>query len=375
MNQIMPIWKSASIRYKNQRNRMNHVNRQLLTEQEATSPVASFVVKAFSRLKQVEPLKLIWWCLALSLLSSTLTRYATATSGFAYVLMVVLGSGGCAWFWLLSRSLFRDNNVLQSKAVLVLPAIIVIEATEALLPATGLSGASNEFYRVFSNLASVICIAAIVFVWNEALSGFNKIRSNPERRFRIIFLGIFSIPVAVAVLWAMGAEAQTIANEWYATLMTFCAFIALFGSRLAVEYRLSNSQKNTLFATPAPGGVDHDADSKRLADKLLQVISNDSLLTQPNLKVAELADHIGEHEYKVTQCISSHLQYRNFNHMMNFHRINRAISILEEPASNHLKVATIAFDCGFNSLGPFNRAFKQQTGMTPREYRQQLLHK
>ena len=34
-----------------------------------------------------------------------------------------------------------------------------------------------------------------------------------------------------------------------------------------------------------------------------------------------------------------------------------------------IPVLTIALDSGFQSLGPFNRAFKADTGMTPTEYR------
>ena len=32
-------------------------------------------------------------------------------------------------------------------------------------------------------------------------------------------------------------------------------------------------------------------------------------------------------------------------------------------------ILTIALDAGFASLGPFNRAFKAETGLTPTEYR------
>ncbi len=360
---------------KNQRNRMNHVNRQLVTDQEPTSLLPFSLVKALDRLKQTEPLKLIWWCLALCIMSATFTRYATETSGFTFGLLVALGSGGCAWFWLLSRSLFRDSQALKSKAVLLVPAIIVVEAIEALMSPASINGPTSELYRVFSNVASLVCIAAIVYVWNEALIGFSKIRLKQERRFRIIFLSVFSIPVAVAVLYVMGAEAETFAAEWNESLMTFCAFIGLVGSRLAVEYRLSTSRTKSPSSAHTSDELDHNKDSKRLADKMLQAINNDSLLTQPNLKVSDLADHIGEQEYKVTRCITSRLQYRNFNHMVNNHRIDRAIDMLKDPNSRHIKISTIAFDCGYNSLGPFNRAFKQHTDMTPRKYRQELSFK
>jgi len=36
-------------------------------------------------------------------------------------------------------------------------------------------------------------------------------------------------------------------------------------------------------------------------------------------------------------------------------------------------ILTIALDAGFGSIGPFNRAFKTQTGVTPTEYRRTRL--
>ena len=38
-------------------------------------------------------------------------------------------------------------------------------------------------------------------------------------------------------------------------------------------------------------------------------------------------------------------------------------------AQAEVPVITIAMDAGFQSLGPFNRAFKATTGVTPTEYR------
>ncbi|HBL92121.1 MAG TPA: AraC family transcriptional regulator, partial [Hyphomonas sp.] len=34
-------------------------------------------------------------------------------------------------------------------------------------------------------------------------------------------------------------------------------------------------------------------------------------------------------------------------------------------------ILSIAMDCGFGSLGPFNRSFKAMTGLTPSAYRRQ----
>ncbi len=49
--------------------------------------------------------------------------------------------------------------------------------------------------------------------------------------------------------------------------------------------------------------------------------------------------------------------------------VAQAKAALADPAQAEVPVITIAMDAGFQSLGPFNRAFKAVTGVTPTEYR------
>jgi AraC-like DNA-binding protein len=46
------------------------------------------------------------------------------------------------------------------------------------------------------------------------------------------------------------------------------------------------------------------------------------------------------------------------------HRLRKAWRLLTDPASS-AKIAVIAFDCGFNDLGTFNRVFRRRFGETP----------
>ena len=46
-----------------------------------------------------------------------------------------------------------------------------------------------------------------------------------------------------------------------------------------------------------------------------------------------------------------------------------AEAALGDPAQAAVPILTIALDAGFGSIGPFNRAFKAHTGVTPSEYR------
>ena len=46
-------------------------------------------------------------------------------------------------------------------------------------------------------------------------------------------------------------------------------------------------------------------------------------------------------------------------------RLRHAWRLLSDPHHRDLKVASIAYDCGFNDLGTFNRVFRRRFGETP----------
>ena len=47
--------------------------------------------------------------------------------------------------------------------------------------------------------------------------------------------------------------------------------------------------------------------------------------------------------------------------------------MLANPQQRHLPVLTIALTVGYQSITPFNNAFRQTQGLTPTEYRKRAL--
>jgi AraC-like DNA-binding protein len=84
------------------------------------------------------------------------------------------------------------------------------------------------------------------------------------------------------------------------------------------------------------------------------------------LTLAALAQTLGMGEAALRSLINQELGYRNFNDFLHHYRLQEAAGRL---ASEDLPILTIALDCGYGSIGPFNRAFRQRFGMTPTEYR------
>lgn len=94
---------------------------------------------------------------------------------------------------------------------------------------------------------------------------------------------------------------------------------------------------------------------------------------QEGLAIGALAARLDVPERRLRQAINEGLGYRNFNAFLNRYRIEDAKLALSDVTQREVPVLTIAMDAGFQSIGPFNRAFKAETGVTPTEFRREAL--
>ncbi|MFC2953249.1 helix-turn-helix transcriptional regulator [Marinicaulis aureus] len=331
---------------------------------DAWAGASGFLAKrAAPKLGPVAPCDLLWWIFTASVTFSVAADYAGDVGAPIRYIFAIGGSAGCGWLWLLSRTLFRAEKPIARWNVFAVAAIIAVESYWAL---AGLPAESGEMRRIAANATSLICIGAVVLVFVEALSGYSAALPKHERRFRQLFTLVFGAMIAVTFLWAMNANETSFAAQWaHATLMV-CAAAAVIGARLAVSFRKRYPlpARSARKAAPSPAATDES-----LAQRILAAIETERRFATPDLKIADLAASLGEHDYKVTQCISGFLGYRNFNHLINARRIDYAKQLLSDPDHDGRSILSIAFDCGFSSIGPFNRAFKSHVGMTPREFR------
>ena len=65
----------------------------------------------------------------------------------------------------------------------------------------------------------------------------------------------------------------------------------------------------------------------------------------------------------------------NFNDFVNQKRVEAIIKQLNQGAHISNTLLSIALDCGFNSKTTFNRAFKKETSITPKQFIEQYEHK
>ena len=280
------------------------------------------------------------------------------SSGLISDLLAVAGGATCGWSWLLVRAIFQRAEAPRS----VWPLAVVLLLVTAI--------AFLRFYndgawlRLIDNIATLVSSTVLLLALVEPLRGLQKDMPRAERRFRFLFTGGYATMLAVAVVWINGSPAGSLTAHWGGMVKVVCALLALLGMGGAAWYRIGHPMPETGRKRRAPS-----VDEADLSARIRRQVVEAAVYTVPDLKVADLARRMGEAEYKVTQCITGTLGFRNFNHMINHFRIEQTKQKLADPGCDHLPVLTIALDCGFGSIGPFNRAFKAETGLTPTAFR------
>lgn len=103
--------------------------------------------------------------------------------------------------------------------------------------------------------------------------------------------------------------------------------------------------------------------------RLRSALSDGFVYRDPALTIGVLARRLRLPEYRLRALIHERLGYRNFNALLHDYRIREVSAALADPRQKHVPILTLALSAGYNSINPFNRAFREATGATPSAFR------
>jgi AraC-like DNA-binding protein len=275
----------------------------------------------------------------------------------------LLSAGGTAWFWLFAVTLFEDRPFGWDRLV---PAAVLtaVAAVAASLPREVARGV-----WVAHNLLEVGLVLHVLWVvWRSWGGDLVEAR----RSFRASFFALIAVyamllsAFEIAEYLGFRAEGASLAQAASLTLL------ALAGAVIFLQ------QRPGLFEPPArpaaPAAPDAIAPRDRPALAALQALmAGDEVWRREGLTIGQLAAEVGTPEHRLRRLINDGLGFRNFSAYLNARRIEAARAALADPARAAVPVTQLAFELGYASLGPFNRAFKEATGRTPTAWRAQAL--
>lgn len=283
--------------------------------------------------------------------------------------LVIASCASCSVFWLVTRSLFRHNPPIQWAQAAIVAGVFIPSIFDQFALAVGLGSVIGEpslalWMERLDGMQVLFSSTALVLAFGEGLNGWSGL-SNTERRIRYLFLANFGVGVGICVMLLDHGRIVLISPGISAIIQGLCAVAIMASLSVLMIYRRSH---------PLPAGSGRKAaaatsDDHALARRIKKLVGEGAYL-DPELKVSTLAYRLHEKDYKVSRAIVSALGHPNFNRFINKYRIRHAEGLLSD-ATSSASILDIALDSGFASLGPFNRAFKEANGLTPREYRRQ----
>jgi AraC-like DNA-binding protein len=213
-------------------------------------------------------------------------------------------------------------------------------------------------------------LAFIALIIRHALTGRAADLIEGRRRFRLALVvgaAAYSLLIITLEFVARGpALAAPVSAANAAGLMAFALILALSQLSLAESGLVPAAvPRRAAPADPPAAGAEETA----LLERLRQLMEREKAYREEGLAIAGLAARLAIPEYRLRRLINQRLGHRNFSSFVNGYRLADAQAALADPGQAAVPVVTIALDAGFQSLGPFNRAFKAATGMTPTDYR------
>jgi AraC-like DNA-binding protein len=303
--------------------------------------------------------------LSLSAMFITESQPLWRAMGSPYVLLAIdYPVGGL--FWLFVLTIFADWRVTP---LTLAPAAILLVSGFFMAPAAPVvTGWIWTARNVFAGLLAAHAGFVVLRDWSGDLV-------EGRRRFRGLVLGMACLFALMEVAAGLVYRADP-AGPWllltvghpYGGLVVAALGLALATVMLQPRAAVFGAARR---GEPAPDPRAEAAD-RLLIEKLNAVMAAEAWRRE-GLSIGDLAAELLTPEHRLRRLINQKLGYRNFADFLNAHRIEAAKRRLSDPAGARTTVAAVAFDLGYGSLGPFNRAFRTATGSTPTEWRRRAL--
>ena len=292
----------------------------------------------------------------------------TAPAAAWHAPLIALSTGNLVVFWLFTRALFDDAFTMRWWHALVWAAI----AAFSFVNCVWIGPASSGNLRISVIAINLIALGFVALALGQTIATWSADLVEGRRRLRAFIVGaaaLYGGINAILQILISGSSAADIVNTANAAVLT--------GIVASICYAMMRVDGAELFAAPVAANAvsesvvaqDTSAANQKLVGALMRLMADERIYRHDNITIGTLSTKLSIPEYRLRRLINQQLGYRNFNVFLNNHRIEEAKAALADPTQAEVPVITIAMDAGFQSLGPFNRAFKATTGVTPSEYR------
>lgn len=180
-----------------------------------------------------------------------------------------------------------------------------------------------------------------------------------KRNMIVISLLLFFAGTAAVSIYVMYRRK----NRLYRRVAT------LYRESTDTQIRLRNEIERLRAGQKESPSIDEEK-GDNLFHRLERLMSVEKAFTDSNLTRETVAECLGTNRTYLSQTVSKHTG-ENFTAYVNYFRINEALRLLADPTCD-MPLKAIPAEVGFSSQTTFYKFFREKTGMTPAQYRQNV---
>ena len=228
------------------------------------------------------------------------------------------------------------------------------------------------FCRAVSIIAYLIPSLIIVLRYkkklNDRFSNISKISLTWLKTLILASFFFWFAGLVAMIVFVYFPEHIIIATPFFSFSIAVSFYIAAYFA-LHQSASISDSQSGKENSAKYSNNVIPYDVLKGYSGKILSSLDCEHLYLEEDLTLDDFSGRIGIPSHTISQVLSTVLD-TNFNRLVNGYRINHATELLS--SDNDVSIISVCYKSGFNSKSVFNTTFKQITGKTPTQFKNEL---
>lgn len=238
-----------------------------------------------------------------------------------------------------------------------------------------------DFWYQMSGLLSMLGYLLLCLFHYRKYKRFieQEVSYAEEIRFRWIknfFLAFALILVLRVLFFIFNPEWAEFGRKYwyYLSFSAVCMYIIIEGYSNSLKLKSKLTTTNISLSEPPPDTKEYLVETvndpsmiESSKKELERLIHTKKIHTNPQLTLNDVASELGTNRNLVSITINQGFQM-NFNDYINSKRIETVIQEIKNGTHLEKTLLGIALESGFNSKSTFNRAFKKNTSLTPKQY-------
>ncbi|WPU95439.1 ABC transporter permease [Mucilaginibacter sabulilitoris] len=271
---------------------------------------------------------------------------------------------------------FRSKDLLHFSPLLLELGAQALEVRDSINTgaATYETPAFQQLNPVFQLLAFVSVTIYLYLAHRQIGSFYRGLKFNGGDRYRNELLWLDRSLNAFSMLWLLWIPFTAVNYFFYhdkSGEQYYFPLYLLFISLIIWIAAKSHLKAETFEKTDTTVKPLLPADLKQKGSWLKMEIKEKGYYRDAELSLSSLAQKLGLHTHEVSRIINTVFK-KSFNDFINEYRVREVALKMQEPSYDHITLLGLAYESGFNSQSSFHRIFKQFTGKTPLEYKNNL---